>query len=82
MHIPAGLVMAGFALFLCGESMTNAFLYMRLVVLDPETRLRQDKSIQGVLFISGWRVDYLRVTGVTFRLIFWILLLKESGKKI
>lgn len=27
-------------------------------------------------------MDHLRVTGATFILIFWILLLKESGKEI
>lgn len=65
-----------------GGSMTNAVLHIRLVGLHLETRAGQEESTQGVLLILGWRVGHLKVTGATFILIFWILLLKESGKKI
>lgn len=57
-----------------GESMTSAFLHRRLVGLDLKTRLGQDylRTEDGPF----------RVMGVTIILTFWILLLKESGKKI
>ena len=62
--------------------MTNAVLHIRLLRLDLEIRVGQEETTQGILLISGWRVGHLRVTGATFILIFQILLLKESGRKI
>ena len=62
--------------------MTNAVIHIRLLRFHLETRVGQEETTQGILLISGWRVGGLRVTGATFILIFRILLLKESGRKI
>ena len=75
-------VAISFSIVSLGKSMTIAVLHRRLLRLDLETRVGQDETTQGILLISGWRVGHLRVTGETFILIFWILLLKESGRKI